>query len=53
LSLVDRRGPVVRASAQANDLPGLLRENVADEIDLVEPLHDDDDGALRLSLSRL
>ena len=36
----DRRKP--------HDFPGLLREDVADEIVLVQPLHDDDDGAAPL-----
>jgi hypothetical protein len=30
---------------KAHNLPGLLREPVADQIVLVQPLHDDDDGA--------
>jgi hypothetical protein len=36
----DRRKP--------HDFPGLLREDVADEVVLVQPLHDDDDGAAAL-----
>ncbi len=36
----DRRKP--------HDFPGLLREDVADEIVLVQPLHDDDDSAAPL-----
>ena len=33
---------------EAHDLPGLLPEHVADEIVFVQPLHDDDDGAMPL-----
>src|SRR5207248_7776110 len=33
---------------KAQDLPTLLREHMADEIVLVQPLHDDDDGAMAL-----
>jgi hypothetical protein len=33
---------------KAQDLPQLLREHVADEVVLVQPLHDDDDGAVAL-----
>ena len=33
---------------KAHDLPRLLREHVADEVVLVQPLHDDDDGAMPL-----
>jgi hypothetical protein len=31
---------------KAQDLPRLLREHVADEVVFVQPLHDDDDGAV-------
>jgi len=30
---------------EAHNLPWLLAEHVADEVVLVQPLHDDDDGA--------
>ena len=33
---------------KAQNLPGLLRKDVADEVVLVQPLHDDDDGAISL-----
>jgi len=33
---------------EAHNLPWLLAEHVADEVVLVEPLHDDDDGATAL-----
>ena len=33
---------------KAEHLPSLLRENMADQIVLVQPLHDDDDGAMPL-----
>ena len=33
---------------KAHDFPGLLLEDVANEIVLVQPLHDDHDGALTL-----
>ena len=33
---------------KAQDLPRLLREHVADEVVLVQPLHDDDDRAVAL-----
>jgi len=33
---------------KAQNLPGLLREDVADEVVFVQPLHDDDDGAVPL-----
>src|SRR5262249_61973819 len=37
-----------RDRRKAQDLPRLLRENVADEVVLVQPLHDDDDRTLPL-----
>src|ERR1700741_775520 len=33
---------------KAQNLPGLLRKDVADEVVLVQPLHDDDDHATAL-----
>ena len=33
---------------EAQDLPLLLAEDVTDEVVFVEPLHDDDDGAMPL-----
>jgi hypothetical protein len=33
---------------KAQDVPRLLRQHVADKIVLVQPLHDDDDGAVPL-----
>ena len=33
---------------EAHDFPRLLREDMADEVVLVQPLHDDDNGAVAL-----
>ena len=38
---------------KAEHLPLLLRENMADQIVLVQPLHDDDDGSSLLVVCRL
>ena len=49
----DKRLVLLGDRRQADDLPILLRQHVADQIVLVQPVHDQDDRPCCLSFSRL